>query len=107
MEDEQLPVVCTFACAYCGKTQRVGARWGAGTADAHGRVYCTLECAWMVLLIDEHRAAPTLAARGECAPRVRRTRPARAPVPPLASTASESADENWHALVGMGALLGE
>lgn len=99
-------------CAYCGKTERLGARWGAGTTDVHGRVFCTLECAWMALFIDEHRAntavAPTTAAAicdvaepvqtcGTRKTKRSKNRPQR----------PSACDNNWNALFAMTALLGE
>jgi len=56
-ECSSLPITPVFTCAHCSRSQRLGARWGAGTADASGRVFCTYECAWMALLIQEHASA--------------------------------------------------
>ncbi len=60
--NNNLPLQPVFVCAHCSRTQRLGARWGAGTTDAAARLFCTFECAWMTLLIDEHRANYAAAA---------------------------------------------
>ena len=42
-----------ITCHHCGRSRRAGDRWGSGTQDATGRVFCAFECAWTVLFIDE------------------------------------------------------
>ena len=50
-------------CTYCGRTRRSGDRWGSGTMDSTGRRFCSYDCAWTVLVIDEHCTA--IAAHAE------------------------------------------
>lgn len=124
-----LPLQPVFTCAHCAKSQRLGARWGAGTTDAANRVFCTFECAWMALLIDEHRAN-YLAANNSTATAAMNTRyryrhrsrnfsnsssrpksvkTPRQPSSPttLQKLCTPSDDGHWHAMLGMAALFDE
>lgn len=112
--ESPLPITPVFTCAHCARSQRLGARWGAGTADACGRVFCTYECAWMSLLIQEHSdaaAASALAAtqqQNAKAPNSKKQlkqkkRTIAKKQSPVEKTTTQSVD----AMVGMAMLFGE
>lgn len=121
----QTPMTPIFFCNHCARTQRLGARWGAGTADATGRIFCTFECAWMALFIDEHSGGihdsnnhnydynynynynPD-AAKRRAARNKKKASEKKSKIKPIATQLSQQPkDDHWDAMVGMAALLGE
>eukprot|EP00171_Calliarthron_tuberculosum_P016907 IDg16907t1 len=51
-----MPVPLLVHCANCGRSRLAGDQWGSGTMDESGRLFCSYDCAWTVLLIEEFRA---------------------------------------------------
>lgn len=76
--------------------------------DGSGRIFCTYECAWTVLFFDEQRA--TVLEPAAPAPqrrtKTRSSRGSAARRPPATPAAPPPQKTEWHAMLGMTALLG-
>lgn len=79
------PLVTQLTCYRCGRTQNRGNPLGSETRDHANREFCSFECAWTTLFVDEMREAAAAAAAARRRARAA-ARAARAAAPRRASS---------------------